>query len=300
MTTRSKSLITKEYLLDLFESEQTYIIEPIILKKSQIIQKPNTSVYEFSPHTRTLLQSFTPNTRRYMIDDLRNDDEDIYKIEQALEEKDEVYTYFENTAIGVFLEEWVCYNLKCSCGDKFVKYQNPNMPVIDIKCNNDNHNSDLYGPKYYQIKSSELYKTFRGLEYFQLEPNQYIHVGSRKYGSLCHEIKIGDIDFSNKSSDKYKKLLIGYICIKYTYNTDSNINIIGNSSFILQPKLKFDKFIDLNSQYYLYPIVERNVITFNKDLFNIYLFENIQSLNLKNISIMQFEKINNIKPMRLF
>ncbi len=300
MTTRSKSIITKEKLLDLFESEETYIIEPNIKTltdkftksyKSDTSDTSDTSLYMFTPKTQQLLDSYTPETKRYMIDDFLRDDNEIYNIEQRLEAKDDLYEYFENTAVGIFLEEWICCYLRCNCGDRFVKYQNPNMPVIDIKCNNPIHNIDLHGPKYYQIKSSELYKTYNGYEYFQLNPYQYIHVGSPTYGKICHEITIGDPD---------KRLLIGYICIKYTYNSDNNITINKKESFILQPNLHLDKTIDKNLQYYEYvdTDIKKPVITFKPYLFNIFLFEQIQ-LKLDNIPITQFIRKINIKPNRL-
>ena len=305
MTTRSKSIITKEYLLDLFESEETYIIEPNIkiADKSTKSYKSDTSLYMFTPKTQQLLDSYTPETKRYMIDDFLRDDVEIYNIEQRLEAKDELYEYFENTAVGIFLEEWICCYLRCNCGDRFVKYQNPNMPVIDIKCNNPIHNIDLHGPKYYQIKSSELHKTYKGYEYFQLNPYQYIHVGSPTYGKICHEIKINDIEKSNHDIEKRyynKHLLIGYICIKYTYNSDNNITINKKESFILQPNLHLDETIDKNLQYYEYvdTYIKKPVITFKPYLFNIFLFEQIQ-LKLDNVSITQFIRKINIVPNRL-
>jgi hypothetical protein len=293
MTTRSKSPITKEKLLDLFQTESTIIIdEPIktIVKTiAKSIQPPSDStLYMFSPNTIKLLESFTPGTRKYMAHDLEIDDTKIYNAEQKSEEKDELYEFFENTAVGIFLEKWVCCYLRCNCGDRFVKYENPNMPVVDIKCRDQNksHSIEHHGPQYYQIKSSELYKTYRGYEYFQLEPYQYIHTGSIRFGKICHEIKINDPD---------KSLLIGYICIKYKYNTDSNINIDKLQSFILQPKYKFDKPIDTNLQYYVYgdTDIKKPIILFNPVLFNIYRFQQIQ-VQLENIQISQFIENKNL------
>lgn len=286
-----KNVHNKNTLLELFESEPAVVIEKQIEIYKHTPETPSENMYIFTPNTQRLLESFTPKTQRMLAEDFMLDDKKVSMIEEEQEINDFLYKYFENKMIGTFLEKWICCYLRCKCDSKFVKYQNPNMPIIDIRCRNKSHDITLYGPKYYQIKSSELYKSFMGLEYFQLEPNQYIHVGSTRYGKYCHEIKVGDID---------KQLLIGYICIKYTYKNDYIINIDGNNSFILCPKIQGIS-AELNDlPYYSYRSYEpKPIITFDKKLFDIYLFTNI-GLNLYNINIyMQFEEHNDIQPIPL-
>jgi hypothetical protein len=196
-----------------------------------------------------------------MADELGDDDIKISEIESKTMSDDPDYSYFENKEIGIMFEKWICVHFICKCGSKYVKYNNPNMPVIDIKCSNDEHNITLYGPKYFQIKSTQNNKlNHSGYKYFDIK-YYYIHVGSRTYGEICHNIKTSDID---------KELLIGYMCITYKKIDDNNIQIIKDLSFILIPKtdppiiLKSEKYYDYIE---LYP--KAVMIRFNPDLFDI-------------------------------
>ena len=204
-----KTKITSEYLKDLFITSDTSLIllsekhdktdKKDIEKIKEIEEIDKTKL---TPFSKQLLKSLSPYSRKRMADDLYKDDIKIGKIEMKNTDDDPDYSYFENQEIGIILEKWICVNFFCRCGSKYIKYTNPNMPVIDIKCSNDTHDITLYGPKYYQIKSTQNNKlNHYGYKYFDIK-HHYIHVGSRKYGDICHNIQTSDMD---------KELIIGYI-----------------------------------------------------------------------------------------
>lgn len=215
------------------------------------------SVVPSTPMTLALLNMVTPGpSRERLRQDLKKDNDAIRRIEELQDIDDPLYTFFNsNSGIGLYLELWVCANITCpGCGEdhQLYKYNKKTMPVIDVRCINPEHR---IGPKYYQIKATEKGVRHNGLLYFTLEEN-YICVGSRRYGERCHLIN---------GSSRRKKLLIGYICIEYKKKDDNNIIIDKNTSFILVPDLT--NIMDAN--YYNYKEsrtdkIER--ITFNTDM----------------------------------
>ncbi len=278
--------INEDYIYNLFEtSNLVQITEAKELRRSDrhnIQSKQDSSL--FSPNAQKILNRLTPISRQRMIDDFNSDDLYILKKEAKQEEIDETFIYFENQEVGQFLESWICFNMRCpGCNGILYKYKNKNMPVVDVKCINPNHNINN-GPKYYQIKATEQGTTFNGQEYFSLD-KQFIKIGSTRFGQLSHEVKLGD-------NYNKKRILIGYICIEYYYNSDSQriINIDINRSFILIPNLTIQPqtLDEAELKYYTYINTVIPTITFNPILFNIYLFNKypIEYHNIfKNINI---------------
>ncbi len=214
----------------------------------------------FSPDSRNLLELFSPETQRYLTEDFLKDDIEIKRITDNSEIDDPNYVHFNtNPKIGTDLEFWVCINIKCpGCGEKLYKYSSPSMPAIDVRCNNSHHNLE-HGPKYYQIKATEVGTTYRGLEYFSLK-DKYICVGSYRFGYNCHVIT---------ADSKDKDILIGYICLAYT-KSGENIRLDTNNSFILKPNLLFKpKFEQKEWTYYSYLDTSNPRITFHLEMFNV-------------------------------
>jgi hypothetical protein len=137
------------------------------------------------------------------------------------------------------------------------------MPVVDIRCSNINHNIEIHGPIYYQVKTTTGANFANGgkyPKYFSLKDN-YIHIGSKRFGFNCHNIKYSD----------NKDILIGYICIEYNENEITNKLIINSdNSFIIKPKCNYKEKIK-DDYYYKYiedltTDKQKEIISINKDL----------------------------------
>jgi hypothetical protein len=95
--------------------------------------------------------------------------------------------------------------------------------------------------------------------------DNYIHVGSKRFGFYCHNIKYTD----------NKDILIGYICIEYNENETTNkLTINSNNSFIIKPKCNYTQKDQrkIDDDYY-YKYIEdlstdkqKAIISINKDL----------------------------------
>lgn len=292
--------INEDYIYNLFETQpKKEIIITGEKRRSDRLQteKVKSMDYSLSPMAHNILEYLTPTSKKRMIYDMQFDDINLEKKILLEEDKDPLYTYFENNEVGIFMELWLCSNLLCpGCKiGKLLKYLNPNMPVVDVMCSNDNHTIE-YGPKYYQIKTTEKDASFGGYKYFSLK-DKYIHTGSKKYGSLSHQIKLGD--GINK-----KKILIGYICVEYVRNVQNNrfISIDLNTSFILIPKLELTptSLIKSDLEYYKYFDSDIPIITFNESLFQIYTFKIYDNNDLfKNINIDLIFDMTVFKPERV-
>jgi hypothetical protein len=267
--------INEKKILQLFDESDMLEISKSDDKLRRSERNPKKRLldtYSFSPLARTILEGQTPATKIRLMHDFEKDNYDISEIEDIEENKDLSFEYYENKEVGTFLESWFCANLKCpGCNSSLLKYENLSMPIVDIKCSNEKHDKQ-HGPKYYQIKSTESDKTYRGKKYFSLQ-DKYIKVGSTKYGKFCHEIKLGE-------ESKYN-LLIGYICIEYNYNPNNFrlINIDIDKSFfvipniLLQPANEDDKKL----MYYSYiPDEKIPTIIFNEKICEVFLFKDIQ------------------------
>ena len=277
--------ITKDFIKNLFKTsnviEITKIIPSPIKEKSIPFREITEGTSIMTPFTKAILEPLTVRSKRKMVEELEEDNKRIRKIETEQESDDPDYTYFENKEIGVFLEKWYCANYKCSCGSNFLKYIKPNMPIIDIRCSNESHNINTFGPKYYQIKSTENDKIYNGYKYFDLDKN-YIHVGSRRYGEICHNITTMD-------TDEDKELLIGYICITYEKINDNNIKILSHKSFKLNPRSHSELYKEPQQKYYTYNSRYPDAIMIDFDI-TLFYIEKIES-QIININQQFDEKI---------
>ena len=222
----------------------------------------------------------------YFSNDLINDQKIIDRFEAIVEQKDEAYVNYENR--GKLIECWIADNLKCPCCNKnsLRRYYRDNFPAIDLVCINQLHTFEL-GVRFFQIKTSLKGSLFNGTKYFDLE-NNFIHVGSRKFGNIIHNIQIDDDNI-------VKKNLVGYICIEYVEN-DKFIKI-SNRSFLVLPKTYTSSIsIELfandttnnlinpihNKKYYWYLTEEfenNQIIKFNLIHNNIILYNEIYTGN---------------------
>lgn len=300
--------ITHKYILNMFENSDLIQIEKsdgTLRRTERVPQKRKIEEYGFSPQAKKVLDAYTPITRKYLEEDFLEDDSRLLKLENKQEEKDESFEFYENKEVGVFLEKWICANLTCpGCSGKLVKYASSNMPVVDIMCSNKEHDAK-FGPKYYQVKSTESNNWFGNHKYFSLK-DKYIKVGSTRFGKLSHEVTLGD--------EENKKIVIGYICIEYVYSPNSarSININMKKSFFVIPDLtKIPSSDDEKKErYYEYLDNLENpkipIITFNDKICDIYLFEQIKldkldkdifrNIDLNQIFLEKKVYINDIQP----
>ncbi len=223
---------------------------------------PLTKRVLLSPNSRKLLESFSPDTQTRLAEDFKKDEEYIQKTIGKLELDDPNYVNFNNSKVGTDLEYWVCVNMTCpGCNGTLYKYANPSMPAVDVRCINPNHTL-ADGPKYYQIKATEKDRVYNGYKYFS-DNEQYICVGSVRFGYNCHVMTY---------NDEYKDILVGYICLEYTYINDTNIRIDTNKSFILIPNLLFIPKNDEEKLWTYYSYIKKDsspIITFNPNMVTI-------------------------------
>ena len=286
--------ITPQYILNMFDNSDLIQIEKTdetLRRTERVPQKRKLEEYGFSPDAKRILAAHTPITRKYLEGDFLEDDMRLLRLEEKQEEKDESFEVYENKEVGVFLERWICANLKCpACLGKLVKYASNNMPVVDIMCSNKDHDAK-FGPKYYQVKSTEQGKLHMGQPYFSLK-DKYIKVGSTRFGKPIHEVTLGD--------EENKKILIGYICIEYIYPDRNNmrrITINMNTSFFVVPDLTKVPANDDERRKSYYKYIENSKlpkipqITFDQDLCDVYLLKQI-NLDKINIKIDIFKNID--------
>ena len=259
--------------------EHSSVAKPPIKKAKIDIPSPD----DFSPLGKTLIELLSPESKARMLEELKQDDIKLGEREKQEEEDDMDYTYFENTEVGVFLELWICCNLKCfGCGGMLVKYADVNKPVVDVRCVSVEHKLE-HGPKYFQVKSTEG-AYFDGKYYFDMN-ERYIFVGSKKYGYNAHCVKLS----------QPKDALIGYICIYYNRIGDSRrIRIHLDKSFILLPDLTLLP-TPIDEQYYEYQDIglkKKQLIIFNEKCVKIIKFKKLQDINLDD----KFNTIKYIPP----
>ncbi len=236
-----------------------------------------------SPMGKSLLNGVAPETRKRYIKQLLKDNLTI----EDLKEKDDLYSPFEELDIALFLEYWVCDQMKCECGSKFIKYESLNQPIVDIRCSNLAH-SNMYGPKYYQIKTTQG-QIVRGYKYFSAD---HIFVGSINMGYNAHNIKPSELTEDSN--------LIGYICITYERLNEKEIKLLKDKSFMVIPKMTDIPEDKLDELYYEYIDLSRHkpAIQYSKDLNEIKPFPkdikidisitfNTKSINLLDSKIVK-------------
>ena len=213
-----------------------------------------------TPWSKKIYDSASEAEKTRLLEDFKADNEiiDIINKKQDEEDKDYIYDDDRPGTIGFYLEGWVSLNYKCPiCNKKSLKpFVLPNMPVVDLICNNSNHTIE-HGVKFFQVKSSSNNGSISKKSYIPYFSNDqtieddkktkykgFIHVGSIRYGYNAHNIKTTD-------PDDIKKILVGYICLKYdiTGTDDKKTININKDSFVLLPKINCT--ID-NILYYKY------------------------------------------------
>ncbi len=251
---------------------------------------------ELSPASKKMIKAENSSNRQALIYDILRDDQKIETIEKKLNSMDEDFSFTLPSEVGNFMELWLCANMRCpGCKvGKLYKYVSSNMPVIDIRCVNPEHDLLNHGPLFYQIKATEKYTNFLGRKYFTRQPiinypSGYIKVGSKRFGIFSHNIKTID-----SLEDKY--ISIGYICVTYKYLTNKrHINIDLNDSFIVIPNLNYSSRTRSGDYYYKYIPNALNIvmISFNPDpnivrvlTFNDFITSNSYNPHLfKNINL---------------
>ncbi len=264
--------INKESLKDLFNSAlYLKIVESSEVKKNpfrasrRMNSEPSSKkiLQAFSPKSADILATFSPDTQMRLARDFIKDEEYIKSQVDKLELDDPNYLNYNNPKVGSDLEYWVCVNITCpGCKGTLYKYASPSMPAVDVRCINPNHTL-ADGPKYYQIKATESGKTFNGYKYFSYD-DKYICVGSVRFGYNCHVMTY---------DDKYKDILIGYICLAYNYINDNKITLDKIKSFILIPNLLFTPSNDEEKVWTYYEYIQLGsspIIRFNSNMVDLH------------------------------
>ena len=110
----------KKILLDDMLFSVTGIQIP--LRPVRNVPKVNYNEQLLSPRSEMLLNLLTPTSKELLRKEFMMDDMDVIKMEEDEDEIDPVYSYFESTEVGVYMEFWICHNMRCQCGGKFMKY----------------------------------------------------------------------------------------------------------------------------------------------------------------------------------
>ncbi len=239
--------------------------------KKQKILTPSSELIGFdglSPLSKKIVLAESVSRRQGLIYAILADDKKIDAITRKLDTMDDDYSFILPSEVGNYMELWICANLRCpGCRvGKLFKYISSNMPVIDVRCVNPEHNLLQHGPIFFQIKSTEKHSHLFGRKYFTRVPikdypSGYIKVGSKRFGIYSHSITpVDSVD------DKY--ISIGYICITYKYLTNRRfVSIDLHNSFVVLPNLAFHSRTRSNSYYYQYipNLLNIPIISFNPD-----------------------------------
>jgi hypothetical protein len=251
-------------------------------------RQPPTKQYNLTPLAKEIFDTVSPEKQEHFLTLLKKDDAIIKSAIRDIEDKP--YNEIDGSEMGVYIESWICANLKCpGCKQKTLyKYTYPNMPVVDVACVNPNHALGN-GPRYYQIKATQNRSNHL---YFTRTPilkstTGYIKVGSKRYGHWSHEVQVTD-------SNEDKELVVGYICISYTDEDKMRITIKPDESFILIPNLISPQNTDASHHaYYKYLYTNKSVVVcYNSNYVMAFsLREYFTSVNL-NITLLNKIEIN--------
>jgi len=184
-------------------------------------------------------------------EEYENDLKELNTLEEKQELKDPLYIPPKENIevkIGVFLEEFLCINLKCPVckKDNLMKCALVYQQIVDLYCPNDHGDN---GINFFQVKSR---RDISINKYFDVSldgaKSSYITVGSYNYGKHVHEIKYNE--------KHYRHIAIGYICIVYNYDEHHyNIKIDTTDSYTIIPNFcsLFELSpISINNQFYIY------------------------------------------------
>jgi len=281
------NLWTSSKLISLIKDENPVMIQQPI-KLDQSIDTLLT------PFSKKIYDSVTTTEKKRLLEDFKYDNEIIDIINQKQEKEDAEYIYADDTpgTIGFYIEGWLTINYQCPICHEFSlkKFLLPNMPVIDLICTNPLHKINN-GVKFFQVKSGITDSIFfKDRQYFSKKEsiindnkyNGYIYVGSKKYGYNAHNI--------NSSADN-KDILIGYICINYSFIDDNNIKINIQNSFILLPD-KSKNIGDVSYYHYIDDSFGKPIISWNANLVKMDVFMPSTFNIVINLSIIYKELIS--------
>jgi hypothetical protein len=278
------TLYTEEPLNTVLSREIPFMPPQTPIRKTAF----KTDIESVSPYTRNIISLLSKEDAVKYVADYLKENKTAKRIQDDIDSNDPEFTYTLASEVGIFLEYWVCVNIKCPiCMGELHKYILTNMPVIDVKCSNEKHTFNM-GPKYFQIKASDedsalLYFT---LNSFFDQEHGFITVGSRNPGNFSHRVKPSEAIQIRHEDDK--KLLIGYICIEYKYYSANKryIKLNLHKSFILLPKLKIASKILINNDYYykyIQTITGKPTIIYNPEFVQMRRFESLTDDLLKKV-----------------
>lgn len=198
------------------------------VKKSN---KYSDYILQLTPALKSYAERKNENINQF-INDL---DVDLMRINEEANRIDKIDTdYIQYENYGKTIECWVADKMVCPCcfEPTLRRYVSDNFPVIDLMCVNPEHTPNN-GVIFFQVKASGGAK-FKDIPYFSKE-EQIIHVGSRALGNIVHSIKTTD-------SQDNKKILIGYICVLFSSEENSEYLYINKSkSFIVLPIINYNE-----------------------------------------------------------
>lgn len=315
---KQQEIVINEDIEDMKEPE--IIINQLPDKRTK---RPPQSLADF--HTTNLtpkiLYNLSPESKRRLAEDIEGDNEAIQYATNLAEESDPDYIQYNN--YGKLIEMWIADNMRCPCCKQFTlrRYDNPNMPIVDVVCINELHTIDD-GVRFFQIKSSNgVY--FRGIPYFNYSPEENMrNIDNSKYITAKNIIRVGSKNFGKHvhnitpyDDDDIKILLVGYICVTYVEDTENQKLFINRTnSFIVLPKRHnisrnlFDGVEKKQSElitdrwYYRYCTRDKRnmaqekhpIIKFNIRSNNVITFSNLKELFSTSLVIdLNYEKIEN-------
>jgi len=236
-----------------------------------------------------VIDSERENDQSKISDSVEKEDKKLQLNEELKEEYDEEYIYNERILHGKIIECWIADNFSCpSCRIcSLRRYVSPSMPAIDLICTNFDHNPTQV--RFFQVKATIFGTEFRGNRYFDIR-NQQIHVGSKKFGEVIHDITCD-------ANIEEKKLLMGYICVSVRQIEESAVNlyIIPNVSFIVLPKLMISNLEcnpdNPNNKIY-YKYININRIQYSTVLNTVITFNNLDPIIFKQTPVdISYDKI---------
>lgn len=218
-----------------------------------------TSNNDLTPMSKSIYDAVSPASKPYILMDLISDNAEIDAIENKMFDLDPDYQEkMENQGLGFFMEEYLCVHGFCPvCNQQTLKkYQQPNIPVVDLVCVNTEYHLQKNECFLFQVKIS-LSNTST---YFSLKQNKIV-VGSKIFGNPSH-LRLGT-DYLEQ-----KLIVPGYICLKLNnYPLELQTYVIDQrNSFVLIPKYHNNT----NNYYYMYTdkrnIFGKNIITWNQSM----------------------------------
>lgn len=230
--------VSADILYKLFT--ETSIVE---LKKHGVVPSshiPHKTI-GLSPTAKRIYDASTPEDQLKLLADFVKDDNIIaaqiareYILDSDYLEK------YSNSGLGFYMEYVVSYYGKCPvCNQASLRsYNSAYIPVVDVICVSKSPESvkmhDLT-PRLFQIKISVGKSS-----YFT---SDRICVGSKRFGYNSHIVNVN-------IHNRFKNIVVGYICINLDYNEESNTGTINHTgSYVLIPEFNKAGVTDTYYQY---------------------------------------------------